>query len=440
MDSGLARLPLDIDHGCNKARSGICSYFGRSGSVELIYQRPEQLLQNLIRFDTTNPPGNEAACAGYVRSLLDEAGIPSQIISWTDTRPNLIARLTGEGYAPPLLLYGHLDVVTTEGQMWAHPPFGGEIHEGYVWGRGALDMKGPDAMLISAFLRAHVESAELPGDVILCLVSDEEGGGDDGALFLMEQHADLFDGVRYALGEFGGFTFSISGKRFYPIMVAEKQVCWLKATLHGPAGHGSLVHHDTAAAKLGAMLSTLDRRRLPVHITPAARAMFEGIAGALPFPTGTLLRQLLNPALTDRVLNVLGEQARTFDPLLHNTVNATIIRGGDKINVIPAEVIVELDGRLLPGFAPDDMLRELQALLGDDIEFELIRYDPGPTEPDMGLFPILADILKEWHADSTAAVGSDGCTLFLAPRHSDLRLHADAASAGFQLRGNYPRC
>jgi acetylornithine deacetylase/succinyl-diaminopimelate desuccinylase-like protein len=367
----------------------------------LIHHRPEELLQNLIRFDTTNPPGNEAGCADYVRSLLDDAGIPSQILSWTDSRPNLVARLVGEGYAPPLLLYGHLDVVTTEGQAWAYPPFSGEIHDGYVWGRGALDMKGPDAMLISAFLRAHTEGADLPGDVILCLVSDEEAGGDNGALFLMQQHADLFDGVRYALGEFGGFTISISGRRFYPIMVAERQVCWLKARLRGPAGHGSLVHHNTAAAKLGAMLATLDHRRLPVHITPSAHAMFEGIATVLPFPTGMLVRQLLNPILTDRVLDLLGEKARTFDPLLHNTVNPTIIRGGDKINVIPAEVTVELDGRLLPGYSPEDLLEELRILLGDDIDFELMRYDPGPTEPDMGLFPILADILKQADPDGT---------------------------------------
>ncbi len=367
----------------------------------MLYQRPAELLQRLIRFDTTNPPGNEAECIAFINNLLTEAGIETTLLARDPQRPNLIARLKGQGNVPPLLLYGHVDVVTTANQKWQHPPFEGKLVDGYIWGRGALDMKGGVAMMLAAFLRAKAEGVALPGDVVLAIVTDEEAGGDYGARFLVENHAALFDGIRYAIGEFGGFTLHIGGRRFYPIMIAEKQICWLKATVRGPGGHGSLPMRGGAMAKLARLLARLDQTRLPVHITPVARQMFEALSSALPFPTGLLLGQLLNPALADKVLDLLGERGRTFDPLLHNTVNATIVRGGDKVNVIPSEIVVELDGRLLPGHKPEDMMAELRQVLGSEVEVELLRHDPGPAEPDMGLFDTLAGVLRE--ADSTGA-------------------------------------
>src|SRR5262249_20781027 len=202
---------------------------------------PAELLQRLIRFDTTNPPGNEAECMEFIRSQLAEAGIESELYAKDPDRPNLVARIEG-GDKPPLLLQGHVDVVTTSGQDWSRPPFGGELVDGYVWGRGAVDMKGPVAMLVSAFLRAKQEDVELPGDVILAVLADEENGGDLGARFLAEEHAHLFDGVRYALSEFGGFSLELGGRRFYPVQVAEKQICWLTATIRGRGGHGAVIH------------------------------------------------------------------------------------------------------------------------------------------------------------------------------------------------------
>jgi acetylornithine deacetylase/succinyl-diaminopimelate desuccinylase-like protein len=169
--------------------------------------------------------------------------------------------------------------------------------------------------------------------------------------------------------------------------------------VRGPAGHGSMPIRGGASAKLAQMLQMLDRQRLPVHITPIAQQMFNGLADELSFPIAPLVRQLLNPAMTNRVLDLLGTRGRVFDPLLHHTVSPTIIRGGDKINVIPSAITVELDGRLLPGFSPDDLIAELQALAGNEVEFELTRYDPGPQAQDMGLFDTLADILRE--ADPT---------------------------------------
>jgi len=235
-----------------------------------IYQRPAELLQRLIQFDTTNPPGNEAECINFIKSLLTEAGIETTILGQTPERPNLIAKLPGQGSASPLLLYGHVDVVTTENQQWQHPPFEGKVVDGFVWGRGALDMKGGVAMMLAAFLRAKYEDLKLPGDVILAIVSDEEAGGDFGSKYLVENHPDLFEGIRYAIGEFGGFTFYVGKQRFYPVMIAEKQICWIKATMRGPGGHGSLPVQDGAMAALSRLLERLDRHRLPVHVTPVA--------------------------------------------------------------------------------------------------------------------------------------------------------------------------
>jgi acetylornithine deacetylase/succinyl-diaminopimelate desuccinylase-like protein len=232
------------------------------------HQRPVELLQKLLRFDTTNPPGNEAECISFINSLLTEADIETTILAQTPQRPNLVARLAGQGNAAPLMLYGHVDVVTTEKQNWRHPPFSGKIVDGFVWGRGALDMKGGVAMMLAAFLRAKAENQPLPGDVVLAILSDEETGGDFGAKYLIEHHADLFKDIRYAIGEFGGFTFYVGNRRFYMIMVAEKQACWLKATVRGPGGHGAMPVRGGAMAKLSHLLFQLDRHRLPVHITP----------------------------------------------------------------------------------------------------------------------------------------------------------------------------
>jgi acetylornithine deacetylase/succinyl-diaminopimelate desuccinylase-like protein len=360
-----------------------------------IYQKPVELLQTLIRFDTSNPPGNEAECIGYLNTLIRETGLETSILARDDKRPNLITRLPGRGEASPLLLYGHVDVVTTANQKWTHPPFSGDIVDGYVWGRGALDMKSGIAMMVAAILRAKVERTDLPGDVILAIVSDEEEDGEYGAKYLVENHPHYFEGVRYAIGEGGGFTIRLAGQKFFPISVGEKQVCSLRATVRGPGGHGSMPLRNGAMAKLAKLLHRLNRQRLPVHITPLARQMIETISDALPFPQGLAMRQLLNPVVTDHILNLSGESGNMINPLLHNTVSPTIVQGGHKINVIPSEVTLDLDGRLLPGFTPGDMLREVGQLLGDDVALEVTRYDPGPGEPDLKLFDLLASILRK---------------------------------------------
>jgi acetylornithine deacetylase/succinyl-diaminopimelate desuccinylase-like protein len=354
-----------------------------------------ELLRELLRFDTTNPPGNEAACIGFLREQLESIGVATQTYAKDPARPNLVARLEGDGRAPPLLLQGHVDVVTTAGQQWSHAPFEGALADDAIWGRGALDMKAGVAMLVTAFLRARAEGLRPPGDLVLCVLADEEAGGNLGAKFLVEEHPELFEGVRYALGEFGGFSQGVGGRRFYPIQVAEKQICWLAATVRGPGGHGALVHRGGTVARLGRLLRDLDRTPLPVHVTPVVRQMLETMAAALPRPQATVLRSVLKPRFTAAALRLMGDQAGLLEPALRNTVNATIVRGGEKINVVPSEIQVELDGRGLPGYGPEALMAEVREVIGDDVELELVRHDPGPAQPDLGLFETLAGVLRE---------------------------------------------
>jgi len=358
------------------------------------------LLGDLIRFDTTNPPGNESACVAHVQRMLEEAGVETRIVAKDDARPNLIARVRGAGEAPPLLLYGHVDVVTTSGQDWTHPPFGGELVDGWVWGRGALDMKGGVAMIVDAFLRAARGEIRPRGDVILAILSDEENGGDFGARFLAQEHADLFEGVRHALGEFGGASQTIGGRRFYPIQVAEKQICWLRGLVHGPGGHAALGVRGSAMGKTGRILARLDSGRLPVHVTPVARAWIEGMAEGLPSPQSLVLRSLLDPRLAELTLRAPIPQLRLLDRALRNTVTATIVHGGAKINVVPSEIELELDGRTLPGFGPDELIAEVQTLVGLDLELEVVRHDAYPAHSDLSQMDALSGVLRELDPDA----------------------------------------
>jgi acetylornithine deacetylase/succinyl-diaminopimelate desuccinylase-like protein len=393
-----------------------------------VYGHPEIILRDLIRFDTTNPPGNEADCIGYIHRTLSDAGLETTLPARDVRRPNLVARWRGEGFAPPLLLYGHVDVVTTKGQHWVHPPFEGRLADGCIWGRGALDMKGGLAMMISALLRSRAEGLRPAGDLIFTALSDEETGSDFGAKYLVENHGALFEGARYAIGEMGGHTLYLGEKKFYPIQVAEKQVCWMKARLDGPGGHGSLPCRGGAMGKLGELLVRLDKRRLPVHITPVPREMIETMISELPPSTGTLLGQLLDPRTTHQALGQLGKEGQFFEAVLHNTVNATVVRGGDKINVVPSEIDLELDGRLLPGYGPDDMARELRKGIDEALEVEVIRYDAGSDKTDMGLFNTLSHILGRGDPDGIPLP-------LLTPAFTDARLFA---RLGIQTYGFTP--
>ncbi len=351
---------------------------------------PVALLRRLIRFDTTNPPGAERECVEHLDNLLTEAGVETRVLARDPERPNLIARVPGAGGAPPLLLHGHVDVVPTDGQQWRHPPFEAVLDDGCVWGRGALDMKGGVAMMVCAALRAHGAERSLPGDLVLAIVADEEAGSELGAKFLVAEHPDVLDGVHYAIGEGGGYPFDLAGIRFYAIKVAEKRYCRVRASISGPGGHGSLPLRGGAMARLGEVLRRLERERLPVHVTSPAQAMLEAIGRHAP-----VANELLDADRTDEILDSLGTDATLFDALLHNTVNPTIVTGGGMLNVVPSEVSLDLDGRVLPGFEPEDLRRELSDLIGDLADVELVACEPAQHErPDLGLLEPLAAALR----------------------------------------------
>lgn len=362
---------------------------------------PDEILRNLIRFDTTNPPGNEKDCIDYIKSLLDAAGLETRLLARDTNRPNLLARMPGKKNHPPLLMYGHVDVVTAVKQDWRHPPFGGDLVNGEVWGRGALDMKSGVAMMIAALLKARSEGIVPAGDILFAALADEEAGGDYGARFLVDSHPEVFDGIRFAVGEFGAASMHIGSRRFYPIQVSEKQICWIRATFKGPGGHGSMPVKNSAMANLGRFLNRLDRTQLPVRITPVFRQMVEGLCAGLPQPAAFILRGLLNPWLADPILTVLGARGRIFRPLLRNTASPTIVSGGDKLNVIPSEIRLQLDGRIVPGSTPDELIEQLNRIAGRTAEFEIMRTDAGPGEPDMALYELLSQILCDADPEAT---------------------------------------
>jgi len=357
------------------------------------HEEPAALLQDLVRFETVNPPGDERDCIEWIEDLLSAYGVETETYARDPDRPNLLARIPG-GDAAPLMLYGHVDVVPTTNQEWTHDPFGGAEEDGYIWGRGTLDMKGGVAMYLAAFCRLAAADVTPAGDILLLVVSDEEAGGDDGLAWLVDTHPALFADVEYAIGEFGGFEFDVAGVETYPIQTNEKQVCWLEATFRGTSGHASFPTEGTAMGKMARYVEAVDGNRLPVNITPSAEQMIESVADELDGERVEQFRDLLDPDRTDDILDEMGEEGRMFDAILHNTANVTKVHGGDKQNVVPEAVTVSLDCRLVPGEEPEDVIAELTELTGMEPDYEIVRFDPGPPAADLGYFDELAGILE----------------------------------------------
>lgn len=362
--------------------------------------RPEQILQKLIRFDTTNPPGNEKPCIQYIAGLLKDAGIKTEYLFKNPKRSNLFARIKGGSKSSPLMLYGHVDVVAAKDQMWTYPPFEGRIENGCVWGRGSLDMKGGIAMFLSAVIKALKDHISFPGDIILCFLCDEEMSSEFGAQYLVEKHSKRFKDVKYAVSEFGGFPLNIAGKRFYPIQVAEKQICRIEAVFKGPPAHGSMYTKNQASFKMAEFIKKIQSGRFPVHITPVTKMMFREIAGSLGFPYNLIFRLLLNPLFTNTILKCLGSNAQNFQPFFRNILNGTILQGGNKINVLPSYISLKMDGRILPGIKPEDFIKEIQTIAGIHIDLKIIDSQPLKDSPDLGIFKTLKSILKQMDPDA----------------------------------------
>ncbi len=352
-------------------------------------------LSRLIQAQTVNPPGNELPAILIIKEILEREGFRSPqdfiIVESAPQRVNLIARLRGDASQRPLLLSGHVDVVPVEREKWSRDPFSGEVINGEVWGRGALDMKGFLAMYLQIFLQAHRTSLPLKRDLILAAIADEEAGFDHGSKFLVTHHRDLID-AEYGLTEGGAFTIPLGKIRLYAIQVAEKGVTWLKMTTKGKPGHGSLPQRDNAVLHLAKAIEQIRRAdHLPVHITPTFRAMIAAAAKQARFPTSLLIRSLSLPVVVNLLLRFLDGQPKSIlTALTTNTCTPTILQAGQKTNVIPAEAFAHLDCRRLPGQTPADVMREILTLTGDGVQLEQLDTSPGAAFPiDTPLYRLL---------------------------------------------------
>ena len=336
-------------------------------------------LRDLLRIDTTNPPGNERAAADYLAAILAREGFEPRLFEPAPGRASVVARLAGTGERGPILLQGHTDVVPAGPAEWTRPPISGDVVDGCVGGRGALDMECTDVMQLMALLLLKRAGLRPRGDVIFAAVADEEAGGFLGAGWLVDNEPDLVR-AEVALGEVGGFTLYVGDRRFYPIQVTEKVGHGLHITVRGASGHGSQPIRDGAMAKAGEMLTRLTRERLPLHVTPVAESFVRALAQAQPELLG-----LLDPARAGQVLAEMGPDARQFEAILHNTAVPTVISGGSKTNVIPGSVEIKVDGRLLPGQTSEEFMREVRALIGEEAEVSA-RHTPSHTEAPVDQF------------------------------------------------------
>jgi acetylornithine deacetylase/succinyl-diaminopimelate desuccinylase-like protein len=322
-------------------------------------------LQQLIRFDTTNPPGNEIACARYIADIFARSGIEAEVIEPAPERGSVIARLKGSGAKRPLLLLSHLDVVPAIAEDWKHPPFGGEILDGEIWGRGALDTKNLTAIWMTIMLEIKRRGLRLERDVVFAATADEEMGGVWGVKWLTENRPDLLD-CEFALNEGGGGAVVIGGRTMYVYQTAEKGICRTGVTARGTAGHASMPHQDNPVVHLGEALHRVGANRLPMHVTETLRLFVNRVAAAVPDDLGSTVKMLLDPETTEAALAVISDpqHVHAFQAMLRNTACPTVIQGGSKSNVIPQTATAQIDCRILPGQTPDSLMAELRSLLG----------------------------------------------------------------------------
>jgi acetylornithine deacetylase/succinyl-diaminopimelate desuccinylase-like protein len=363
-----------------------------------------RLCRALLRIDTTNPPGNERPAAELVARDLAEVGYEPRFLEAAPTRTNVVVRHRGSGAKPPLLLTAHLDVVEADPARWKHSPFAGEEHEGCLWGRGAIDMKNMAAMCTAIMRRLARERVRLERDVIFAAVADEETGCDLGSRFLVEQHRDLVE-AEFAIGESGGFSLHLGDMTVYPVQVAEKGFCWIRARIVGEPGHGSMPKHDSVVTRLGEALAALGRARLPVHPTSYVSDFLAALRARQPALVQPLVRLIARPHLLARVARLVpgASIARSFSALLSNTAAATVVRAGAKTNVIPGVAEFEIDGRTLPGQRDEDLLAELHAVLGDEVELEIVKSAP-PTVTEPIASPVFESIVRAIGAREPEAI------------------------------------
>ncbi|MGH8962382.1 MAG: M20/M25/M40 family metallo-hydrolase [Jatrophihabitantaceae bacterium] len=327
-----------------------------------------ELLGDLIRINTSNPTHPERPAAEWVAAKLDEVGIAAQIIEAAPGRASTVARIEGsDSSRAPLLIHGHLDVVPAEASEWSVDPFAGEVRDGYLWGRGAIDMKDMDAMVL-ALVRDWARTGRTPPrDIVLAFVSDEEAGGRQGAHYLVDNRPELFADCSDAISEVGGFSVSLNeNARAYLIQTAEKGINWLRLKAAGQPGHGSMIHDDNAVTRLAGAVSRIGAHEFPIVLTDTVRATIEGLAAVTGMD--------LDPDDVANWLPKLGPAARMIGATIRNTANPTMLAAGYKSNVIPSRAEATVDARFLPG-QEDALLAGIDDLLGDGVTREFLVRD-----------------------------------------------------------------
>jgi acetylornithine deacetylase/succinyl-diaminopimelate desuccinylase-like protein len=327
------------------------------------------ICRELIRIDTTNPgdgsgPGEREA-AEYVAGLLSEVGLEAEVFESLPRRANVVTRVPGaDPTRPALLVHGHLDVVPARAHDWQVDPFSAEVHDDCIWGRGAVDMKDMDAMILAS-VRELVRSGEKPPrDLVVAFLADEEAGGVHGATYVVDRRRDVLEGVSEAISEVGGYSTQIAGRRAYLLQTAEKGIRWLRLVAHGRAGHGSQVHDDNAVTRLCAAVARIGTHPWPLQITPTVRAFLDGVEEITGVP--------LDPDDPDALVATLGTTARFVGATLRTTANPTALEAGYKHNVVPGTATALLDCRFLPG-GEEQLMSTVTELAGAGVDVETVH-------------------------------------------------------------------
>lgn len=339
----------------------------------------ERFTSDLIRLDTTNRgggDGNERPAAEYVAEQLAGAGLDPVVLERAPGRSNVVARIPGtDPGAAGLLLHGHLDVVPAEPADWTVHPFSGEIRDGVVWGRGAVDMKDAVAMTL-AVVRSWARTGQRPArDIVLAFTADEEDSAAYGAGFLAAEHAALFEGCTEGVSESGGYTFHAGtgpdGRplRVYPVAAGERGTSWLKLTAHGTAGHGSKINHANAVSRLAAAVARIGEHRWPVRLTPTVQAALTELAALQGITVGPA--ELADP---DALLDRLGPSAYLVRATVRNSANPTMLDAGYKVNVIPGSATAHVDGRVVPG-GEEEFTATMDRLTGPDVQWAYHHHE-----------------------------------------------------------------
>ncbi len=358
-----------------------------------IEQEAISICQDLIRIPSVNfgdGKGDEAAVAAYVVASLAEVGIQATMYESAPGRCNVMARLEGtNSQRPGLVVHGHIDVVPANADDWSVDPFSGEIKDGMIWGRGAVDMKNMDAMILATVREWARTGYKPPRDIVLAFFADEEAGSIYGSHWLVNNHPELFAGCTEAISEVGGFSVTVgNGKRLYMIETAEKGIHWMRLTANGRAGHGSVMNDENALTRLTEAVAAIGKFQWPQRYSTTVKALFKRVAEA----TGkTYDEKDLRPLLSE-----VGFAARMIGATLQNTANPTMLEAGYKANVIPGSASAVIDGRFIPGFE-DELNATIESLIGPHVTIETITRDKAlevPFEGDL-VDAMCAAILKE---------------------------------------------